>query len=62
MSVFHALQLGHLPNHLAVMPPQSVQVYWVFSLAICQYYWIDSQYEADLTLTSLLNSISFVLF
>jgi hypothetical protein len=43
ISVFHALQLGHLPNHLAVMPPQSVQVYWVFSLAMRQYYWINSQ-------------------
>jgi hypothetical protein len=44
-SVFHALQLGHLPNHLGVMPPQSVQVYWVFSLAMRQYYWINSQYR-----------------
>jgi hypothetical protein len=26
-----------------VMPPQSVQVYWVFSLAMRQYYWINSQ-------------------
>jgi len=30
------LQLGHLPNHLALMPPQSVQVYWVFSLAMTE--------------------------
>jgi hypothetical protein len=43
MSVFHALQLGHLPSHLAVMPPQSVQVYWVFSLAMLRYYWMNRQ-------------------
>jgi hypothetical protein len=30
---------------LAVMPPQSVQVYWVFSLAMTGYYWINSQYS-----------------
>jgi hypothetical protein len=34
--VFQALQLGHLPSHLALMPPHSVQVYWVFSLAMRQ--------------------------
>ena len=36
MRVFHALQLGHLPSHLGLVPPHSVQVYWVLSLAIIQ--------------------------
>jgi hypothetical protein len=26
IKVFHAPQLGHLPSHLALTPPQSVQV------------------------------------
>jgi hypothetical protein len=32
--VFQALQLGHLPSHLGLVPPHSVQVYWVLSLAM----------------------------
>ena len=27
------------------MAPQSVQVYWVFSLAMCRYYWINNQHQ-----------------
>ena len=33
-SVFHALQCGHLPSHLGLEPPHSLQVYWVLSLAM----------------------------
>jgi hypothetical protein len=36
MRVFQALQLGHLPSHLGLVPPHSVQVYWVLSLAMAQ--------------------------
>jgi len=32
--VFQALQLGHLPSHLGLIPPQSEQTNWVFSLAM----------------------------
>ena len=38
MSVFQALQCGHLPNHLGEVPPHSLQVNTVFSLAIPGYY------------------------
>ena len=34
MSVFHAPQLGHFPNHLGLVPPQSLQVNTVLSFAI----------------------------
>ncbi|MCY1382872.1 hypothetical protein D9M69_709380 [compost metagenome] len=36
ISVFQALQCGHLPSHLGLVPPHSLQVYWVFSLAMWQ--------------------------
>ena len=36
ISVFQALQCGHLPSHLGLLPPHSLQVYWVFSLAMWQ--------------------------
>jgi hypothetical protein len=28
------LQCGHLPSHLGLEPPHSLQVYWVLSLAM----------------------------
>ena len=36
ISVFQALQCGHLPSHLGLLPPHSLQVYWVLSLAMWQ--------------------------
>lgn len=36
ISVFQALQCGHLPSHLGLEPPHSLQVYWVLSLAMVQ--------------------------
>ena len=32
--LFHAPQAGHLPNHLGLVPPQSEQTNWDFSLAM----------------------------
>src|SRR5690606_27515645 len=43
MSVFQALQCGHLPSHLGLVPPHSLQVYWVLSLAMCR-----GQYSREL--------------
>jgi hypothetical protein len=34
MSVFQAPQLGHLPSHLGLVPPHSLQTKVVLSLAI----------------------------
>jgi hypothetical protein len=34
MSVFQALQLGHLPSHLELVPPHSEQTKTLFSLAM----------------------------
>jgi hypothetical protein len=36
MSVFQAPQAGHLPNQRGVVPPQSVQVKMLLSLAMSQ--------------------------
>ena len=36
ISVFQAPQLGHLPSHLGLVPPHSVQTKSVFSLAIAR--------------------------
>lgn len=33
-SVFQAPQPGHLPSQRGLVPPHSLQVYWVFSLAM----------------------------
>jgi hypothetical protein len=38
IKVFQAPQLGHLPSHLGLVPPQSLQVKTVFSLAMARYY------------------------
>ena len=43
ISVFQALQAGHLPSHLGLVPPHSVQVKTVFSLAMDEVYWTYSQ-------------------
>jgi hypothetical protein len=34
--VFQALQCGHLPSHLGLVPPHSLQVKTVFSLAMAE--------------------------
>jgi hypothetical protein len=38
ISVFQAPQAGHLPSHLELVPPQSLQTKIVFSLAMRQAY------------------------
>ncbi len=56
IKVFQAPQLGHLPNHLGLVPPQSLQVKTVFSLAMARYYCMYLQF-CHLSIKSLSNRL-----
>jgi hypothetical protein len=47
IKVFQAPQLGHLPNHLGELPPHSVQLKVVLSLAMLRSYCFYSQFIYD---------------